>query len=100
MYKLLVAPFEVFEISTCPVPRTVRVRFTAGLWRLAQSPRTSSLGSALEEIWKPAVGGSENPLLHPLGGCSLRAARQDLSDHSGESLIHLDATLQSQEGAS
>lgn len=33
--------------------------FIRGLWRLAQSSRTSSLGSALEEIWKPAWMGVE-----------------------------------------
>ena len=53
VYKLLAAPFEVLEICTFPMPRTVGAGFTAGLWRLAQSPSTSSLGSALEEIWKP-----------------------------------------------
>ena len=53
-YKIFNRLFEVLEICTFPVPRTVGVGFTAGLWRLAQPPRTSSLVSALEEIWKPA----------------------------------------------
>lgn len=57
---------------------------------MAQPPRTSSLGSALEEIWKPARGGSENPLApHLWGDAASGQPRQDLSD-SLVGLIHLE----------